>query len=83
MDSENSLLVDYAMTELNQDSGPYERGTRWAEPSVEHAATLMRFVYENRKQAEALGARGAMSVRTKLDPERTGAELLQRVQDLG
>jgi len=83
MDSENSLLVDYAMTELNQDSGPYERGTRWAEPSVEHAATLMRFVYENRKQAEALGARGAISVRTKLDPERTGAELLQRVQDLG
>jgi glycosyltransferase involved in cell wall biosynthesis len=83
MNSDNSLLVDYAMTELNEDSGPYERGTRWAEPKVEHAANLMRWVYENRAEGEALGARAAADIRRTLDPNTTAAEISQRVRELG
>ena len=82
MNSENSLLVDYTMTELDEDSGPYERGTRWAAPDIDHAASLMRFVYENRKEGEALGARGAASVRAILNPALTSAQIAQRVREL-
>jgi glycosyltransferase involved in cell wall biosynthesis len=82
MNSDNSLLVDYAMTELNEDSGPYERGTRWAEPKVEHAANLMRWVYEHRVEGEALGARAAADIRRTLDPNTTAAEISQRVREL-
>ena len=82
MNSENSLLVDYTMTELDKDSGPYERGTRWAAPDIDHAASLMRFVYENRKEGEALGARGAASVRAILNPVLTSAQIAQRVREL-
>ena len=82
MNSSNSLLVDYTMTELNEDSGPYERGTRWAEPNVEHAANLMRWVYEHRAEAEALGARAAADIRRTLDPNTTAAEISQRVREL-
>jgi glycosyltransferase involved in cell wall biosynthesis len=82
MNSENSLLVNYTMTELQEDSGPYERGTHWADPDVEHAATLMRFLFENREKGEAIGLRAAAAVRATLDPARTSAEIARRVQEL-
>jgi glycosyltransferase involved in cell wall biosynthesis len=82
MNSDNSLLVNYTMTELDEDSGPYERGTHWAEPDVDHAASLMRFVYENRTEGEAIGARGAKSVREILNPALTSAQIAQRVREL-
>ena len=83
MNSENSLLVNYEMTELEENSGPYERGTRWAAPDVDHAATLMRWVYEHRAESEEIGARAAASIRRLLDPKITAAEIVRRVQELG
>jgi glycosyltransferase involved in cell wall biosynthesis len=83
MNCDNSVLVDYAMTELNEDSGPYERGTRWAEPNVEHAANLMRWVYEHRAEGKALGARAAASIRATLNPALTTAQIRERVEEMG
>lgn len=83
MNSDNSLLVDYTMTELSEDSGPYERGTHWAEPKVAHAANLMRWVYEHRAEGAALGARAAASLRETLDPNATAREILSRLAELG
>ncbi|MEP6810546.1 MAG: glycosyltransferase family 4 protein, partial [Chthoniobacterales bacterium] len=82
MNSENSLLVNYTMTELEEDSGPYERGTHWAAPDVEHAATLLRWVYYNRAASAALGARAAQDIRRILDPQTTAREILERAQEL-
>jgi glycosyltransferase involved in cell wall biosynthesis len=82
MNTDNSLLVDYTMTELNEDSGPYERGTRWAEPNLEHAANLLRWLYDHRAEGEALGARAAADIRRTLDPNITAAEIRQRVREL-
>ena len=83
MNPDNSLLVNYEMTELEVDAGAYERGSHWAAPDVEHAATLMRWIYEHRAEAQALGARGAADVRRRLDPKVTAAEIIQRMQELG
>jgi glycosyltransferase involved in cell wall biosynthesis len=82
MNSDNSLLVDYAMTELDQDAGSYECGSRWAEPNVEHAANLMRWVYEHRMESEAFGARAAADIRRTLDTNITAAEISGRVREL-
>jgi len=82
MNAENSLLVNYEMTELDVDSGPYERGTRWAAPDIAHAATLMRWVYEHRRESEAIGARAAASIRRRLDPKLTAQEISNRVAEL-
>jgi glycosyltransferase involved in cell wall biosynthesis len=82
MNSNNSLLVNYTMTQLEEESGPYEKGTRWAEPNVEQAAELMHFLYQNRREAEAIGARGAASVRATLDPTVTSRQILGRVRAL-
>ena len=81
MNSENSLLVNYTMTELEEDSGPYERGTHWAAPDVEHAATLMRWVYENRAASSAWGARAAQGIRRILDRHTTARGILDSAQE--
>jgi glycosyltransferase involved in cell wall biosynthesis len=80
MNAETALLVNYKMTELGEDAGSYERGTRWADPDVDHAASLMRWVYENRGEADAIGARAATHVRTVLDPPKPIAEIIKRVR---
>jgi len=82
MNSDNSFLVDYDMTELEEDSGPYERGTRWADPKIKHAAALMRFVYRNRAEADEVGRRAAASIRTTLDPLVTSEQIRRRVHEL-
>lgn len=82
MNRNNSLLVDYTMIELEQDAGPYERGTRWAEPNLEHAAHFMRWIYEHRIEGKALGARAAVDIRRALDPHITAAEISRRVREL-
>jgi len=83
MDPDSSLLVKYEMTELEENSGPYERGTRWAAPDVEDAARYMRWVYENRAESAALGERGAATVRRRLDRKITAREIITRLEEVG
>ncbi len=83
MNSGNSLLVDYEMTELHEDAGAYERGSHWAAPKVEQAAGFMRYVFEHQEEGRALGRRAAADIRRTLDPARTAAEIQQRVRELG
>jgi glycosyltransferase involved in cell wall biosynthesis len=51
----NSFLVRYELVEIERGVGPYREGETWAEPSVEHAAELMRNVVAHRDEAEARG----------------------------
>jgi hypothetical protein len=82
MSRENSLLVDYGMTAMDETSGPYEKGSVWAQPDVDHAAELMRWAYKNRDESVALGQRAARDIRESLSPERTRQEILARVREL-
>ena len=47
MDVSNAFPVGYRLVELEENVGPYHAGEVWAEPSVEHAAELMRFVVDH------------------------------------
>jgi hypothetical protein len=62
MTDENSFLVEYTLASASGDCGPYPAGARWAEPSVHHAASLMRAVYEHPQEA----ARRADRARTDM-----------------
>jgi len=82
MDVNNSLLVKYDLVELGQDYGPYEKGNVWAEVDVGHAAELMRWVYENREEAKAVGQRALRDVRKHLDPTLAACETRARLQQV-
>jgi hypothetical protein len=80
MTAANSLAVRHRMIELERDHGPYQRGMEWADPDLEHAAELMRWVYEHRDRAAAIGARARSDIRTQLAAATIGAQVRERLQ---
>src|SRR5213076_1122404 len=50
MTPHNSYLVDYEVVAVGEGAAPYPAHAEWAEPSVEHAACLMRHVFEHREE---------------------------------
>lgn len=65
MNEGNSYLIDPGelVTVDDRAEFPFYRGHKWSNPSVEHLATLMRRVFENRSEAKAKGNAAAQSVR--------------------
>jgi glycosyltransferase involved in cell wall biosynthesis len=83
MNSENSYLIDYEIGRVGAECEIYPPEGEWAEPSVEHAAELMRRVYSNPQEAERLGAQAARDIAAKLSPQASGAAMRRRLAELG
>ena len=79
----NSYLVDWALTEVGPEAEHYPEEGIWAEPSLEHAAALMREVYGDREAAAARGARAAADIAAWLTPEAVGAIARKRLVRIG
>jgi glycosyltransferase involved in cell wall biosynthesis len=82
MNSENSYLVDYTIGRVGPECEIYPPEGEWAEPSVEHAAELMRRVYEHPEEAAAIGARAGEDIAGQLSAQITGAAMRRRLQEL-
>lgn len=80
MSEENSYLVDYQLVPIGPGNGPYPPSGTWAEPDVEHAARLMRDVFEHRDEAQSRGARAALDIRRSHSPEAAGRAMLERLR---
>jgi glycosyltransferase involved in cell wall biosynthesis len=48
--AENSWLVDYRLTALEEQVGPYPKGTVWADPDIDMAADAMRHAFHDRAE---------------------------------
>ena len=70
--ADNTFLVDYELTVLKKDYGPYKRGQTWAEPSVEHAAVLMEKVMSDRLQAETAAQQASCDIKESFSPQAVG-----------
>ncbi len=79
MTPENSYLVDFTRTTIEDDTPPYPKGCVWAEPSVEHAAALLRRVYDHQDQSRAAGGRARTELQRLLSPETAGARMKARL----
>ena len=63
MTDANSRLVDWVPQKVGFSYQGYEvNETTWANPSLEHAAEQLRWVFENRAEAEAMARRAAKDV---------------------
>jgi len=82
MNSENSYLVDYSIGRVGAECEIYPPEGEWAEPSVEHAAELMRRVYIDPHEAGRLGERAAQDIARTLSPHATGDAMRRRLQEL-
>jgi GT2 family glycosyltransferase/glycosyltransferase involved in cell wall biosynthesis len=82
MNGTNSLLVDYDLVPVGPGHYPYPEDSVWAEPSQDHAAKLMRHVYENRSSAAALGAKARLDILDQLDVGKRGKEMAARLTEI-
>ena len=77
----NSYLVRYKLVEVGEkDYLPFKKGYVWAAPDIEHAAELMRLVYENRHNAAEIGERAGKDMRKFFRPEVVGQVIQDRLQ---
>ena len=82
MNRENSMLVDYEIVEITEDRPVYTKGNRWAEPSVAHAAELMRDVFENREAAFEKARRVQPEVAELLSLQAAGRRMRDRLEQI-
>lgn len=75
MNDSNSYLVRYDPGSVPEGCDPYPVGARWAEPDIEHAAQLMRRVYEDPHEAQRIGERARATIEREHSP-RARARLL-------
>lgn len=83
MNPTNSFLVNYQLTTLKNNVGPYPVGARWAEPDLDHAADQIRTVLENSEWANSVGIQAAADVARNLSVEAVGQRILNRLNRLG
>jgi glycosyltransferase involved in cell wall biosynthesis len=82
MSQDNSYLVDHSPTHVGPGVEVYPAEATWAEPDLDHAAQLMRRVYEEHAEAFERGRLGQTTVEERLSPEVVGAVARQRVERL-
>jgi glycosyltransferase involved in cell wall biosynthesis len=80
MNPSNGFPAQYDLVTLTEDVRNYKKGSYWAEPSVAHAAELMRYVFENQEKAGQIGERAARDVRAMLSPQAVGERMRRRLE---
>lgn len=80
MTADTARLVDYRMVPIERDDLPYPKGCEWADPSVEHAASHLRWVLDNRDEAAALGGRAARHIREVMSPAAAAKRVGERLK---
>ncbi len=80
MTAENSYLVDHRLVAIGPGHDPYPAEGVWAEPDVEHAARLMREVFDHREEAVRRGERAARDIRASHGPDVAGRAMAERLR---
>ena len=80
MNVNNSFPIKYDHVELDKDFGPYKKGNVWAEPDIDHAASLMKYVYENRKESSKIGENASKHIRQYLSYDTIGKKISNRIK---
>lgn len=77
----NSFLVKYQLLPNADDYGHFPKGSSiWAEPDIDHAASLMQYVFHNYEQAQQVGARAASEIQSLLSPIAIGKKIKRRLE---
>jgi glycosyltransferase involved in cell wall biosynthesis len=76
----NSFPVKYELVTTTEDYGAYPKGSVWAEPDIDHAASLMQSVFENYQEAQKTGKIAAKEIRSLLNPQAVGIKIKNRLE---
>jgi glycosyltransferase involved in cell wall biosynthesis len=79
MNVNNSFLVKYRMIKHDYDLSVLPKNNYWSEPDTDHAAELMRFVFENQKYAAQIGNRAKEDINTYFSLDAIGLKMKKRL----
>ena len=82
MTAENSYLVRHEEVEVGPEGENYPARGIWAEPDLDHAAQLMREVWEHQDEASARGARAQREIAEHFSLEAVGEAARSRLKRL-
>lgn len=82
MTKDNCCPVDYRLVELMESYGPYLKGSHWAEPSVEHAASYMKKLVEDREYYSRISQNAEKHIRQQFSAEAIGARARKHLKEL-
>jgi glycosyltransferase involved in cell wall biosynthesis len=76
----NGCPVRAKLVTLEQNHGPYAKGSTWAEPDPAHAAEHMRHLFTDRALAARLGIAARNTIDTRFSPAAIGARYRRRLE---
>lgn len=80
MTERNGYLVDYELRPIGEGHAPYPAGGEWAAPDVDHAATLMRHVFEYGEESRERGTLAAADIRRTHSLQAAGRVMAERLE---
>jgi glycosyltransferase involved in cell wall biosynthesis len=78
--SDNGCPVRVKLITLDQNHGPYAKGSTWADPDPGHAAEYMRTLFDDRGLAAELGGRAKDTIEARFSPRVIGARYRRRLE---
>lgn len=75
----NSFLAGYDLVPVGPGAAPYPPDDRWAEPDLDHTATLLRQVIESPDEAARRGERAAADIRRDYSPAAIAHRMIERL----
>ena len=79
---QNGFPVRYRLVTLQDRIDVFARGTEWAEPDVEHAASCMAKLASDPQLCATLGAQAAHDVRERFNAAAIGRRYAQRLESI-
>jgi glycosyltransferase involved in cell wall biosynthesis len=83
LNDQNSFLVGWEASSVPEKMGPYEQGSRWAEPDLDDAARLMRLVVDDPAAAAAVGEQAGRDIRDLHNIEAAGVRIREVLEQGG
>jgi glycosyltransferase involved in cell wall biosynthesis len=80
LNRDNGFPVRYTLVTLAENSGPYTKGSTWAEPDVGHAAEQMIRVVSDLTESGRIGAAAQRTMEARFSPAVIGARYRRRLE---
>lgn len=82
MTEQNSFLVPWSPVLVGTGAGGYDPVATWAEPDEQEAVRMLRFVYENQREARVRGAQAMMDIERGFSEQAAGAIMKSRLEEI-
>jgi len=79
LNSRTGFPVGYRLVPIRRNLGPYPKGDLWADPDVEEAARLMRWVREKPAEAAKIAEEGRRQILTSWSLSAAGPRMVERL----